>query len=235
VRRFEELDSTNRLALELARAGEPEGVVVVADHQTAGRGRLGRTWVAPPGSSLLMSILLRPDLPVERLHLVVAAVGLSAADAVEATTGVRPGLNWPNDLVVDDRKLSGVLAEREGDAVVVGIGINVNWPDQLPAELAATATAANHLAGRPVDRDGVLTAMLDCLADRYGDWPRVGSEYRRNCSTIGRRVRVELSDETFTGTAADVTDEGHLLVDVGMCLRTVTAGDVVHVRPAGAD
>jgi BirA family biotin operon repressor/biotin-[acetyl-CoA-carboxylase] ligase len=213
-------------------------VVIVADHQTAGRGRLGRTWVAPPGASLLTSILLRPDLdlPVERAHLVVAAVALSAADAVEAKTGVRPGLKWPNDLVVDDRKLAGVLAERDGPAIVVGIGINVNWPDEagMPAELAEIATAANRLgrlgSGGRVDRDAVLDTMLERLADRYGDWTRVASEYRRGCSTLGRSVRVELSDETFTGTAADVSDDGHLLVDIGMCLRTVTAGDVIHLR-----
>ena len=233
MRRFEEVDSTNRLALELARAGEPEGLVLVADHQTAGRGRLGRTWVAPPGSSLLTSILLRPgpSLPPERAHLVVAAVALSAADAIEAATGVRPGLKWPNDLVVDDRKLAGVLAERDGSAIVVGIGINVNWPEELPADLAAIATSANRLGrGGQVDRDQLLATMLERLADRYRDWTRVASEYRRGCSTLGRSVRVELSDETFTGTAADVSDDGHLLVDVGMCLRTVTAGDVVHLR-----
>ena len=205
----------------------------MADHQTAGRGRLGRSWVAPPGASLLMSILLRPYLEREQLHLVVAAVALAAADAVEAVAGVRPTLKWPNDLVFDDRKLAGVLAERDGTAVVVGIGINVNWPPSLPEDLVGVATAVNHLAGWPVDRDEVLRGLLDGLARRCdsGDWLATASEYRRNCSTIGRQVRIELPDEVFTGTASDITDEGHLLVDIGMCLRTVTAGDVVHLRP----
>jgi BirA family biotin operon repressor/biotin-[acetyl-CoA-carboxylase] ligase len=213
--------------------------VAVADHQTAGRGRLGRTWVAPPGASLLVSMLLRPELPVERLHLATAAVALAAADACEAVAGFRPGLKWPNDLVVSDlpgagdgdRKLAGVLAERDGDAVVVGIGINVNWPPDLPDDLAAIATACNWVTGRKVDRDVLLDAMLARLDDRLGDWSAVARDYRRACSTLGRLVRVELADETFTGTAADLSDEGHLLVDVGMCLRTVTAGDVVHLRP----
>src|SRR2546423_7667400 len=110
VRRFAELDSTNRHALELARQGVPEGLVVVADHQTAGRGRLGRSWEAPPGSSLLMSMLLRPSLAPERLHLTTVAVALAAADACEEEAGFRPALKRPNDLVVDDRKLGGIPA-----------------------------------------------------------------------------------------------------------------------------
>ena len=217
--------------------------MVVADHQTAGRGRLGRTWSAPPGSSLLMSVLLRPSLDVGRLHLATAVVALAASDALEEIAGFRPDLKWPNDLLVGDRKVAGVLAEADlgtgggtgggagrGLAVVVGIGINVNWPAELPDELADIATAANLVTGADVDRWDLLTDMLAHLGERYGDWTRVASDYRRSCATIGRIVRVELADETFTGTAADVTDDGHLLVDIGMCVRTVSAGDVLHLR-----
>jgi BirA family biotin operon repressor/biotin-[acetyl-CoA-carboxylase] ligase len=217
---------------EQARSGVPAGLVAVAEHQTAGRGRLGRTWTAPPGSSLLMSMLLRPELPPERLHLVTAAVSVAAVDTLEAVAGFKAGIKWPNDLVVADRKLSGVLTEVHGGAVIVGIGINVNWPADLPDELAAIAVSANQVAGRPVDREAVLVGLLDRLAVLMEDWTAVASAYRRRCVTIGRPVRVELSDETFTGTAADVSDEGHLLVDIGMCLRTVSAGDVIHLRPA---
>ena len=236
MRRFAEVDSTNRYLLEQARAGAPEGLVAVADFQTAGRGRQGRTWLAPRGSSLLVSVLLRPALPVERLHLATAAVALAGAEACADVAGFRPVLRWPNDLLAADphggeRKLAGVLAEAALPAVVVGLGLNLNWPPELPAELAGTATAANHLAGREVDREAVLASLLGDLGALYGDWAAVASGYRRSCSTLGRTVRVELHDEAFTGTAADVTDEGHLLVDVGACLRTVTAGDVVHLRP----
>jgi BirA family biotin operon repressor/biotin-[acetyl-CoA-carboxylase] ligase len=183
----------------------------------------------------LLSILLRPDLDPARLHLAVAVVALAAAAAVDEVAGFRPDLKWPNDLVVGDRKLAGVLAEAElsgqaGSGVVVGIGLNVNWPDQLPDDLRAIATAVNHVAGHDVDRDALRDALLRGIEQRYGDWTAVASEYRRSCATVGRHVRVELADETFTGTAADVNDDGHLLVDVGMCLRTVTAGDVVHLR-----
>jgi BirA family biotin operon repressor/biotin-[acetyl-CoA-carboxylase] ligase len=234
VRRFGEIDSTNRYLIEQAKQGAHEGTVAVADHQTAGRGRLGRTWLAPPGSSLLLSVLLRPALAPERLHLATAVVAVAAAAAVDDVAGFRPGLKWPNDLVVDDRKLAGVLAEAElsrvdAPAVVVGIGLNLNWPIDLPDELATIAVAVNHVTSQPVERDAVLQALLAHLDRRYGDWTAVASEYRRSCVTIGRTVRVDLGDEVFTGTAADVSDEGHLLVDVGMCLRTVTAGDVVHL------
>lgn len=205
--------------------------MAVADHQTAGRGRLGRTWVAPPGASLLMSILLKPGLPPERLHLATAAVALSAAAALGDVAGFRPGLKWPNDLVVNDKKLAGVLTEIDGANVVPGIGINVNWPPDLPAELADIATAANHIAGHDVDRDVVLVALLSHLGDRYGDWTEVAREYRRSCATLHRTVRVDLAGESFTGTAADVTDDGHLIVETAVCLRTVSAGDVVHLRP----
>ena len=230
MRRLAEVDSTNRAAMRLARSGAPEGLVVVADRQTAGRGRRGRTWEAAAGSSLLVSVLLRPDLPAGRLHLAVALAALAASDACAQEAGFRPGLKWPNDLVVGDRKLAGVLAEVEGDAVVAGVGLNVAasapWPEG--------AVAAEEIAGRALAVDALLDAFLSSLAARSGDWPAVASAYRRACTTIGRAVRVELGDETFTGTAADVSDDGHLLVDVGMCLRTVAAGDVVHLRPTPA-
>jgi BirA family biotin operon repressor/biotin-[acetyl-CoA-carboxylase] ligase len=210
-------------------------VVVVADHQTAGRGRLGRTWEAPPGSSLLLTVLLRPALDAARLHLVTFAVALAAADACGAVAGFTPQLKWPNDLVVGDRKLAGILAEASFDGarvrwVVVGLGVNVNWPADLPAELAGTAVAANHLAARPVDRERLLTEVLDRLAVRYTSLDAAVEDYRARCVTIGREVRVELPDEMLTGRAVDVDGDGHLLVDTEGGVRVIAAGDVVHVR-----
>lgn len=229
MRRLAEVDSTNRVALDLARAGAPEGLVVVARHQSAGRGRHGRSWEAPPGSSLLASVLLRPGpaLPPDRLHLAVAVVALAARDACSSVAGFRPGLKWPNDLVVGDAKLAGVLAEIAVDAVVVGLGLNVSASAGWPPGAVSVEAAAGH----PVEVDDLLAAALPAVAARYGQWGAVASDYRRACATIGRSVRVELTDETFSGTAADVSDDGHLLVDVGMCLRTVTTADVIHLRP----
>lgn len=232
------MGSTNDVALDHARRGAPEGLVVVADVQRSGRGRRGRSWLAPAGSSLLVSVLLRPELPPERLHLGVAAVALAAADACAAVAGVRPGLKWPNDLVVGDAKLGGVLAEVEAGAVVVGLGLNVAWDSSSPAPSPSPSPPAGAVdlagaSGRVVDRDALLAGLLDALAARVGggEWAGVASAYRAACATLGRRVRVELDDESFTGTAADVADDGALLVDVGACLRTVSAGEVVHLRP----
>jgi BirA family biotin operon repressor/biotin-[acetyl-CoA-carboxylase] ligase len=234
-----ETGSTNQDLLAAARDGAPEGAVLVADHQSAGRGRLGRTWEAPPGASLLLSILLRPDLPLDQAHAVTAAVGLSAAYACEAMAGFRPGLKWPNDLVVGRHKLAGILAESQVrgdrlDAVVVGLGLNVNWPHELPAELADIAVAANHVAGHDVDRENLLFALLRDLERRYADLhepggvARLRAAERSASATIGQRVRVELAGETFEGTATAITDAGHLVVDG----REVTTADVIHLRPA---
>ncbi len=232
VRGFAEIDSTNRYLLDEARAGAPAGLVVVADHQTAGRGRLGRTWVAPPGSSLLLSVLLRPDTPVERRHGLVMAAGLAMAEAVEATTGVVAGLKWPNDLLVGDRKLGGVLAEATGDALVVGIGVNLEWHD-VPSELAAIATACNLEGGRPVDRADVLGAFLDRYAVHLADLGSAHARYEARLTTLGRRVRVEQTTGELVGVATGIDELGRLVVqlDAGGT-EIVSAGDVVHLRPA---
>jgi BirA family biotin operon repressor/biotin-[acetyl-CoA-carboxylase] ligase len=215
VRRFESIDSTNRWLLDEARAGAPEGVVAVADYQTAGRGRLGRTWDAPPGGCLLCSVLTRPDLPAERLHLVTAAMALAAADVVRGITGEVPEVKWPNDLLLGGRKLAGILAEADLPAVVVGIGLNVTWAPEGAACM-----------GEWVTREEVLSELLIRFDDLYGDWDEVASSYRAQCATVGKRVRVDLGGESFEGVAEAVTPEGHLVV----AGRVVTAGDVHHHR-----
>jgi BirA family biotin operon repressor/biotin-[acetyl-CoA-carboxylase] ligase len=231
-----ETGSTNADALALAREGAPEGVVLVADHQTAGRGRLGRSWQAPPGSSLLMTVLLRP--PPEEAELVTFAAAVSMAEAVEATTGVRALLKWPNDLTVDDRKLAGVLAEADWHddavAVCVGIGVNCNWPDEVPAELRDTLVALNGLTGAEVDRRALLDAFLGALGSRYPKPDRAAllAAWRARSATLGRRVRVDLGGDQVEGTAADVTTEGHLVVETASGPRTFAVGDVTHLRHA---
>jgi BirA family biotin operon repressor/biotin-[acetyl-CoA-carboxylase] ligase len=243
VRWFDELGSTNDWLLQLARDGAAEGVVVVADHQTAGRGRLGRSWDAPPGSALLMSVLLRPGLPIERAQLLTAAVGLAAAEACGSVAGFTPDLKWPNDLVVDlsprgpAGKLAGILAEsdvRGGvlQSVVVGLGMNVNWDDP-PASLKGVAVAANQIADCEVDRVELLVALLMGLERRYQHLDDVVGEYRRACATLGRQVRVTLATEEFEGLAVELSDEGALGVELADGRRRwVAAGDVTHVRAA---
>jgi BirA family biotin operon repressor/biotin-[acetyl-CoA-carboxylase] ligase len=230
VHRYHELDSTNAYLMAAAGAGAHDGLVVVADHQTAGRGRLDRRWEAPPGSSLLVSVLLRLPGSADSFRLLMAA-GLALADAVETITGVTPGIKWPNDLVVADRKLAGLLAESSGDAVVVGAGCNVNW-ETFPPELAASATACNLETGSAVDGDALLGAYLSAFALHLDALDTVLETYRMKLTTAGRRVRVEqVSGAVTLGVAVGVDDRGALLVrdDVG-AEHVFTVGDVVHLR-----
>ena len=230
VRWFDSLDSTNRYLLDEARRGAPEGLVAVADVQTAGRGRRGRGWMAPPGASLLVSVLLRPALPPEQTPLVTMACGVAMVDAVARVAGFAPGLKWPNDVVVGDRKLVGILVERDDDAVVVGAGVNVEW-QAFPAELGETATACNLEAGHSVDRRELLDAFLAQLDRRYADLDAVVVEYRARLATLGRRVRVERPDGFLVGRAVGLGAAGQLQVEVdGGDVLEVHVGDVVHLR-----
>jgi BirA family biotin operon repressor/biotin-[acetyl-CoA-carboxylase] ligase len=206
VRWFPEVGSTNRVAADLVRAGAGDGLVVGADHQTAGRGRRGRAWESQPGSSLLVSVVLRPVPP-----LVTLAAGVAAAQACQEVAGAAVTLKWPNDVLLDGAKLAGILSELVGDAAVVGLGLNLAWAPPGAACL-----------GPAVDRDELLAAWLSAL-DAPQDWL---ARYRERCATLGRRVRVELPGSTLEGVAEDVDDLGRLVVDG----RTVTAGDVVHLR-----
>jgi BirA family transcriptional regulator, biotin operon repressor / biotin---[acetyl-CoA-carboxylase] ligase len=231
VQWFARLDSTNRYLLDEAARGALEGVVVVADEQTSGRGRLGRSWVAPPRASLLVSALLRPRLPPERLGLLTLAAGLAAIDAVGQVGGFDAELKWPNDVVVADKKLAGVLAEKAGDAVVIGMGLNVHW-QSFPEELADVATACNLCSNRPVHREDLLVSWLRAFDARLGDLDGVVDDARARSATLGRRVRVETSDAVFTADAIALTADGHLVVrDDQGSERAVAAGDVVHLRP----
>jgi BirA family transcriptional regulator, biotin operon repressor / biotin---[acetyl-CoA-carboxylase] ligase len=240
VRRFKELDSTNTWLLDAAGSGIPEGVVVVADRQTAGRGRLGRRWDSAVGSGLLVSILFRPGLEPGDLFSVSALVALAARSAIAATAGVDAGAKWPNDLVVDDLKLAGVLAETRGLgtaelAVIVGIGINVSGPTGADAAVL-NATCIETLAGRSVDREALLESLLDAVAarrpllDSATGRSRLVGEIASCTVTVGRRVRVELPAETFTGTAVSLDERGQLVVEADAGRRVVSAADVVHLR-----
>ncbi len=258
VRWEAETGSTNADAMALARHGEPEGIVLVADHQTAGRGRAGRSWVAPPRAGLLLSILLRPPAPV--VDLATMAVAVAASSAIASVAGFEPRLKWPNDLVwpgdgsAPDRKLAGILAEADWPVtapisagwrqpsdhdravVIVGIGINVAWPDDLPDELADVAVAINHVVDAPVDREDLLIALLEELGPRYdalvhGDRRSLLDEWRARTATLGRMVRIDLGADDVEGKAIDITDDGHLVVDTLEGARRVFAvGDVVHLR-----
>jgi BirA family transcriptional regulator, biotin operon repressor / biotin---[acetyl-CoA-carboxylase] ligase len=228
--------STNSLLLDEAQKGAADGLVAVADYQSAGRGRFDRRWEAPPGTSLLFSVLLRPgatELPLSRRHLALAAVSLALVEGAKVVAAVDVQLKWPNDLVVGDRKLAGVLAESAADgALVVGAGVNVDWAPEGEA-----ATALSTVAARPVDRGELLVESLLALDHLNGRWDLVNRRYRASCATVGREVIVQMAAgvPVVRGQAVAIDEQGRLVVQEGSgALVTVAAGDVTHVRPAGA-
>ncbi len=225
IRYFEQVDSTNTLALDAGRQGAPEGSVFVADEQTAGRGRLERRWVAPPGTSLLMSLLFRPTEPfAHNASRITMLCGLALADAVSDVTGIPAHLKWPNDLIITRdgvwRKVAGMLSE-VGSApdtppfLVVGIGLNVNVPSASLPDLAPNATSLLVESGQPVERVALLDAFLGRVeahiaALRAGVDPL--SLWRQRLAWMGDAVQVQTPTGAVTGVAEDVNDDGALLL-----------------------
>lgn len=234
----EAVGSTNTEAAEAAARGAEEVYAVLADQQTAGRGRQGRSWQAPPGTSLLCSLVVRPPVPTSVLGLLPLLTGLALAEAVDAVCpGLEVALKWPNDLLVRGRKAAGVLVESgPPGAVIVGIGVNIDWRGiARPPELAAATSLAEAVRG-PVDRWDVLSALVRSFAAHYHLWPAKPTgfldAYRQRCVTIGSPVRVSLaSGGVVSGRAVDVAPAGTLLLGLpGGDMSEVTAGDVEHVR-----
>lgn len=236
IEHFDEIDSTNSWVAQRANEGVPEGLVAFADFQSAGRGRLERTWESPRGSSLLCSILLRPDVNPDQLQLVVAAVALAARAALVRLSGVRPDLKWPNDLIVDDAKLAGLLAEivsvDERLAVVVGIGVNLTYDGPLNV----LSTSVRQTSGVTITAQALLDILLDELEPRRErlDTPEgralLRDEYVRALATLGKSVRVEQSSGVVVGTATAIDEMGQLVLTVDGAEVSFSAGDVVHVR-----
>jgi len=237
--------STNNVAKELAARGAPGGTVVVTDEQTAGRGRLGRRWIAPAGTCLLCSILFRPDLPPTRIQQLTMLCALAAADAIQETAGLRIWLKWPNDLIVKSqssnlqpqgwRKLAGILTETRltGERLnhaIVGIGINVNVePAALPA-LDPNATSILAETGQPIDRATLLAALLAEVEQRY-DALQAGEslhqEWASRLATLGRQVKASTSQGTLEGIAESVSEDGALLLRTpDGALHRLLVGDV---------
>jgi BirA family biotin operon repressor/biotin-[acetyl-CoA-carboxylase] ligase len=256
----ERIGSTNAELTRLAGLGAPDRSVLLAEHQDAGRGRLGRTWAAPPRTQVAVSVLLRPGaISPTLLGWLPLVTGLAVRDGLVAAGGVEATLKWPNDVLVDGRKIAGILAEMTtvpggGDfdvrlpALVVGVGINVGLTrEQLPVPHATSLA----LAGGNTDRTAVAHAVLEALARRHAQWracehgsgstisDELMAEYSAACSTLGAEVRVELpGDEVRTGRAERVDRDGRLVVvtrdgDAGAGEFAVAAGDVTHIRPAG--
>jgi BirA family biotin operon repressor/biotin-[acetyl-CoA-carboxylase] ligase len=246
IHRFNEIDSTNRWLSEQAAAAAPDGTVVIANHQSAGRGRLDRAWEAPADSALLLSVLVRPSagLPLAQWHLLTMAMALAVCDAAAELLGSLDAgtivVKWPNDVIVPshgDRKLAGILAETADNqrAVVVGVGVNVGRPAVVPDVLTDRAVWLDEL-GVSTSADELATGLLEHFAV-YRDALQAGRgsdvlvAYRERCATLGHSVRVELPGKFVSGRATSVTSAGHLVVtsEDGR-ERSFSVGDVVHVH-----
>jgi BirA family biotin operon repressor/biotin-[acetyl-CoA-carboxylase] ligase len=237
---LDETPSTNAVVVERALAGAAEGLVVVADHQTAGRGRLDRSWETPPGTALTFSLLLRPTVPTRSWPWLPLLTGYAVDKALKAR-GLDAGVKWPNDVLIGDRKVAGILVERidtpDGPAAVVGVGLNTSMTEaELPVP---EATSLSIESGEEPDRTDVFFEVLASIREAYDAWQaggdlngmRVAESYAKACVTVGQDVRVDLPDgSTLEGRATGIDPTGQLVVATAEGDRAVGAGDVVHVR-----
>lgn len=218
---YEETDTTNNRARELALEGAPEGTLVVAEKQTAGRGRRGKVWESPLGTGIWMSLVLRPQIAPAEASVLTLLCGLATAEAIEAETGLSAGIKWPNDILINGKKAVGILTEMDCEMsevhfVIPGIGINVNTAS-FPLEIADIATSLYLECGKTVSRRRLVHKVLERLEEHYETFLRTGSfaamleDYRKHCITLGKEVHV-LGREPFFAEALNITPEGELLV-----------------------
>ena len=233
---FQSIDSTNTRAKELAFQGAPHGTVLIADHQTGGRGRRGRSFHSPAGSGIYMSVILRPNCPASQLMHLTCAAAVALCDAVEISCGFRPGIKWTNDLVYGQRKLAGILTELSFnthgnvDWAIVGMGINCTQEaSQFPEEIRSMAGSLASVSGKSVDRAKVAAAMMDALYRMdLSKKEEIITQYRTDCVTLGKEVSVVRADGIFHHcTAMDIDEEGALIVrHADGRLETVSSGEV---------
>ena len=238
IHAYAETDSTMDVAHRLAAAGEPEGSIVIAEAQGKGRGRLGRSWVSPPGTGIYLSLILRPELPMAELSKITLMTAVAVAKAVQGETGLRPEIKWPNDLLIGGKKIAGILSELNVQAsgsryVVIGIGLNVNTPAESLPEIA---TSLAQQAGAPVDRLRFARRLLAELDEAYvqfleGGMPAILDLWREFAGFLGSRIRVSVQGRMLEGQALDIDASGALLVrtETGR-VESVSAGEVLVVR-----
>ncbi len=241
---FDRIGSTNRTALEMAGMGMPGGVAIFAESQTAGRGRLGRSWFSPEWVNLYCSLFLMPHQPVRTFHLFSLATAVALVQAIQRVAECTVQIKWPNDLVMGNRKVAGILLESaslggQTPPLVVGIGINVNV-DEFPPELQPIATSLKIAAGKPIDRSALAQEMLGALSEQYdalrGSSRHLIETIRPACRTLGKKVSVRTPRNTFEGWADDIEPDGALRCRLGDgSIRKIALADILHLREIGED
>lgn len=221
--RYQRIPSTNDIALAMAKDGASEGTVVTAETQSAGRGRPGRDWVSPPGTGLYLSVVLRPKAPMKDFWQMAFVMAVSVADAIREAARLNPELKWPNDVLINGRKVCGILIEtlkgdeKQSPAVIAGIGINVNNMD-FPLEIAHKATSIAKEFGGSVEVGSIESHLLESISKWYTLYNEEGfasiiSHWRELDCTIGRRISINTSDGLLEGTALGIEDDGSLLIE----------------------
>lgn len=234
-----EVDSTNLYARNLAEKGGLEGEIVIAESQTRGKGRMGRSWVSPPRLNLYLSVILRPKLPPLHAPQITLMSAVALAETVQSFSPSPPEIKWPNDILVEGKKLAGILTESSCNSekilfVVLGIGVNVNFPpEEMPESIRDTATSLMALSGAPVDRTALTLQLIQNLDRCYGDledrgFPFIAERWGSFFRLGGRRVRVEMVDQIILGKAMGIDGDGALVLeDETGTRRRIVAGDVI--------
>lgn len=246
---FDSVHSTNQVALEMASTGAPGGVLILADAQEHGKGRLGREWFSPKGVNVYLSLLLRPHQPARELPLFSLATAVALVETI-GNLGLKAQIKWPNDILlpvppfsgVNEKKVAGILLESVTDGahsppLVVGIGVNVNLDEaDFPPELRSNATSLKAVLGEPIDRNRFILSLLDTLAQEYllleeENKERLIERVKRRCRTLGKKVRVDTARRTFEGWAETIEEDGALLIRMGDGnRRKILVGDITHLR-----
>lgn len=240
---FESVASTNDTAMDIARKRDnPEGIVIIADEQSLGKGRFGRIWISPPGVNIYCTVLLRPPLLSRKASILTLVTAVAVTEAIREYTGLNAEIKWPNDILVNGKKTGGILIEMKTDKnqrylLAIGIGINVNMSlDALPDDIRPFTTSLKEESGKGVDRITLLSRILAELDRCYkillnGDKRALINEWLRLNCTIGNKVKIQNRDNILSGTAEGIDGDGHLKVKLASGeIETVSAGDVTILK-----
>lgn len=234
---FESIGSTNIEAFQLATAGAPEGTIVLADSQNAGKGRMGRAWSSPSGKNVYISVILRPTIPPYLAPRLTIVTAVALSDTLKDAGVPEHRIKWPNDILVKDKKLSGILTEMKGDTdaiefIITGIGININATlDDYPPELHSTVTSLNIILNRITDRNDFIALLLSNFEKNYnrflqGEFSGILTTWKEQADIVNREIKVQQFNEIFSGRVIDLNEDGNLIVDTGVEIRTVNSGDI---------
>jgi len=237
---FQETDSTNIQAFKIASNGAPEGSIVIAECQTGGKGRFGRKWVSPSGKNLYLSIIVRPDIPAQFAPKLTLVTAVALSDTLEAAGAKNHMIKWPNDILFNDKKISGILTEMKGgsdrvDFIIIGVGVNLNSSqDDYTVEIKDSAVSLKDILGKEINRIEFLNSFLFHFETNYsefihGRFPEILSKWIQKSGIINRRIEVTNFDDVITGIVTEVTPEGNLMLQTADGIRHIHSGDINYI------